>query len=408
MLEPKLFLASLEMTIKRSFIRALLFITFIPTTVLAAAPIENNENSHAVIFMYSHIGVAKYPDTNVSIKQFSAHLSYLEKNNYQVWPLEKIVAHLKNGLAIPDRTVAITFDDGHISMLKHAYPRLKKRGWPFTVFIYTDAMDQHPKHYISWDQMRDMRQHGASFANQSKTHDHLIRRRKKETTTAWTARVRADIEHAQQRIQDELGDNLDVPPMLFSYPYGEYNLALANIVAELGYVGIGEQSGPAGQYSDLRVLPRFPMSEGRDSVEEFAAKASSLELPVTDVKPWAPLLKKSNPPRMLVTLAVAPGIPWLVTESNVRLDQLACQVSGQGLVKVKWLDKKAVRLDKKAPRFDKKAPRFAVQAPQPLRVGRSRYNCSAPSVAEPERQYWFSHLWIVNAEGITEKQKPLP
>lgn len=170
------------------------------------------DTSHAVIFMYSHIGVSKYPDTNISLKQFDAHLNYLAKNNYQVWPLEKIVGHLKNGHAIPDRTVALTFDDGHISMYKHAYPRLKKRGWPFTVFIYTDAIDQHPKRYITWDQMRDMRQHGASFANQSKTHDHLIRRHKKESVTAWKARVRADIEHAQQRIQDEVGE----VPLLFS------------------------------------------------------------------------------------------------------------------------------------------------------------------------------------------------
>ena len=363
----------------------LFFMTLIPITALAAAPIENNENSHAVIFMYSHIGVSKYPDTNVSIKQFSAHLDYLDKNKYQVWPLEKIVAHRKNGLAIPDRTVAITFDDGHISVVKHAYPRLKKRGWPFTVFIYTDAMDQHPKHYITWEQMRDMRQHGARFANQSKTHDHLIRRRKKETTAAWTARVRADIEHAQQRIEDELGHNPEGAPMLFSYPYGEYTLALATIVAELGYVGIGEQSGPVGKYSDLRVLPRYPMSTGHDGMEEFAVKASSLPLPVTEAQPWEALLTPPHSPRMIVTLAA----------SDARLDQLACQASGQGRVKVKWLDKKVRR--------------FAVQAPLPLRVGRSRYNCSAPSTTQPERQYWFSHLWIVNADGVvTEKPKPLP
>lgn len=379
-----------------------LLITLIPITTPATTPIKNNEKSHAVIFMYSHIGVSKYPNTNISIKQFSAHLDYLEKNKYQVWPLEKIVIHLKNGLAIPDRTVAITFDDGHLSVVKHAYPRLKKRGWPFTVFIYTDAMDHHPKRYITWEQMREMRQHGASFANQSKTHDHLTRRRKKETMAAWTARVRADIKHAQQRIEHELGHNPEGTPKLFSYPYGEYNLALATLVEELGYVGIGEQSGPAGEYADLRVLPRYPISEGHDSLDEFAAKASSLPLPVTEVQPWEPLLKKLNPPRMVVTLAVAPGIPAshdtctsCTAESDARLDQLACQASGQGRIKVKWLDKKARR--------------FAVQAPQPLRIGRSRYNCSAPSATQPERQYWFSHLWIVNAEGVvTEKPKVLP
>lgn len=353
---------------------SLLLITLIPPLAWS------NADSHAAIFMYSHIGEPRYPNTNISLKQFEAHLTYLDKHDYQVWPLAKIADHLKNGLAIPERTVAITFDDGHLSMYKRAYSRLKKRGWPFTVFIYTDAIDQHPKRYITWDQMREMRQHGGSFANQSKTHGHLIRRHKNENATAWSARVRADIEYAQQRIHEELGHDPEGTPRLFSYPYGEYSLALAEIVEALGYVGLGEQSGPASAYSDLRVLPRYPISEGHDSMDEFAVKASSLALPVSEVTPWEPLLTKTNSPRMVVTLAVAPDTCTACTVDDVRLDQLACQVSGQGRVKVKWLDKNRRR--------------FAVQAPQPLRMGRSRYNCSAPSAKEPGRYYWFSHLWI--------------
>ena len=48
----------------------LFLVIFIPATA------QSNEDSHAVIFMYSHIGVSKYPNTNISIKQFSAHLNY--------------------------------------------------------------------------------------------------------------------------------------------------------------------------------------------------------------------------------------------------------------------------------------------------------------------------------------------
>lgn len=353
----------------------MIWLTLLVLLYAAAPQLSMAAESRAAIFMYSHFGVPKYPDTNISLKQFDAHLNYLEKNKYQIWPLAKIAGHIKNGLAIPDRTVAITLDDGHISAYQHAYPRLKKRGWPFTVFIYTDALDQRLKGYISWRQLREMHKHGASIANQSKTHSHLIRLRNKESVEAWSARVRADIEHAQQRIKEELGDDSEGLPMLFSYPYGEYNTALANIVQELGYVGIGEQSGPAGKYSDLRVLPRYPISEGHTDLEEFRVKASSLELPVTEVTPWDPVLKKEMP-RMVVTLG----------ESDANLNQLACLVSGQGRVKVKWLDKKSRR--------------FAVRAMQPLRMGRSRYNCSAPSIREPDRQYWFSHLWIRNPAHV--------
>lgn len=350
---------SIENVIRRILGSLLLCIPF----ALHAAP--QATSSHATVFMYNHFGMAHYPDTSVRLEQFDAHLDYLAKNGYQVWPLERIVEHLRASKAIPDKTVAITIDDGHISTHTHAYPRLRKYGWPFTVFIYTDAIDQRLPAYISWEQMREMQKHGGRFANQSTRHDHLIRKQKGEDTAAWEKRVRADITHARRRIEKELG----AAPPLFSYPYGEYNTALADIVKELGYAGMGEQSGPLGSYSDLRVLPRYPVSEAHASLKEFRTKALSLPLPVVKVEPWDPVLGADKQPRMVVTLA----------ESDARLDKLACFVSGQGEVRIEWIDRAARR--------------FAVRAARPLGAGRSRYNCSAPS-ARPGRHYWFSHFWI--------------
>ncbi len=337
-----------------------------------AAPLPSK--SHAAVFMYNHFGVSKYPDTNVRLEQFDAHLDYLAQAGYQVWSLERVVEYLRTAKPIPDKTVVITIDDGPISTYTQAYPRLRKRGWPFTVFIYTDAIDQRLPAYITWDQMREMQKHGGSFANQSTRHDHMIRKRKGESVGAWEVRMRADITHAQRRIEKELG----TAPMLFSYPYGEYNTALAEIVKDLGYAGIGEQSGPVGAYSDLRVLPRYPVSETHANIKEFRTKAASLALPVSQAEPWDPALGADGRPRMVVTLA----------PSDARLEKLACFVSGQGEAKVEWIDKGARR--------------FAVRAARPLGAGRSRYNCSAPA-REPGRYYWFSHLWI---GGASLKQSP--
>src|SRR4051812_31783800 len=40
--------------------------------------------------------------------------------------------------------VAVTFDDGYISVLENASPELKKRGIPFTVFVPTGSWGQRP------------------------------------------------------------------------------------------------------------------------------------------------------------------------------------------------------------------------------------------------------------------------
>ena len=81
-----------------------------------------------------------------------------------------------------------------------AYPRLKQRRWPFTVFVSTDYIDKQFPNYMSWAQMREMQDVGATFGNHSTRHGYLIRRRAQESEEQWRQRVRHDIEHAQQRL----------------------------------------------------------------------------------------------------------------------------------------------------------------------------------------------------------------
>jgi len=324
------------------------------------------EESQAVVFMYHHFGEDKYPSTNIRLAQFDAHLDYLAQAEYQVWPLAKVVDYVRKQKPFPDRVVAITIDDAYRSVFDEAYPRLRERGWPFTVFVATDGVDQHFQAYMSWQQMREMQQYGANFENHSATHDYLIRRRTDETAEQWRKRMKDDIGRAQRRIKTELGR----APTLFAYPYGEYDEALAGLVSEIGLVAFGQQSGPVGFSADLRALPRFPMAERFAALSDFKQKLQSLAFPITVIRPWEPVATVKEAPRMEIKLA----------KSDARLGQLSCFVSGQGAVAIEWLDRKARH--------------FAVQAPVALPRGRSRYNCTAPS-SRPGRYFWFSHLWIV-------------
>ena len=340
------------------------WILFLLLALVGSAAVGGEERQ-AVIFMYHHFGVAQHPSTNIRLEQFEAQLEHLETAGYQVWPLTRVVEYLQQGRPFPGRVVAITIDDAYTSIYTEAWPRLRARGWPFTVFVASDGVDRGFKAYMRWAQMREMQAQGVSFANHSASHDYLVRRRPGEDEQAWRTRVREDILRGQRRLEQELGG----APMLFAYPYGEYDTPLADLVAGLGYVAFGQQSGPAGLGADLRALPRFPMAERFADLAGFRTKAASLAFPVTELSPWDPLLGSELRPRMVLGLG----------ESTARLGQLSCFVSGQGQVPVSWLDRAARR--------------FAVQAPAPLPVGRSRYNCTAPS-AEGGRYYWFSHLWL--------------
>jgi poly-beta-1,6-N-acetyl-D-glucosamine N-deacetylase len=334
--------------------------------VYLCQPLALHAASHAAILMYHHFGSDTPPSTSVTLEQFDHHLDYLDTHGYHVWPLEKIVALLRDHADLPDKVVAITVDDAYISVYREAWPRLRARGWPFTVFVATDPVDQGLPAMMSWAQMREMAASGVAFANHSRSHDHLVRRRADESATQWSERIRADLLHAQQRLQQELG----TAPLLFAWPYGEYDNALRELVGSLGFTAFGQQSGPASRYGDMLALPRFPMAVAFAALDEVSDKLQSRPLPVLQVEPADPLLALDNE-RPLLSVTLQPG--------SYQPESLACYVSGQGRVSPHWLDAAHTR--------------FEVRAAQALPVGRSRYNCTARSV-DGAGWLWFSQPWI--------------
>ena len=328
---------------------------------LLAEPVS----ADAAVFLYHRFGEDRHTSTNVRLEQFEAHLEYLDRNGFTVWPLDRVVAYHREGRDIPDRTAAITVDDAYLSVYTEAFPRLKARGWPFTVFVSTQAVDQRLAGFMSWEQMREMGRDGASFGNHGVTHDYLVRRKTGETDSRWRERMQWELDRAQQRLSEELG----VEEKLFAYPYGEYDEPLAKLVRESGYIAFGQQSGPVGRYSDPRALPRFPMAEAFASIEQFANKAGSRALPVRQATPWNPIIANENPPRL--ELQLEKRLP--------RAKEMRCYVTGQEPAELQWLDTAYTRI--------------AVRARAALAQGRSRYNCTVPG---PQgRFYWYSHLWLV-------------
>jgi len=346
-------LFAMKPILKKTFITVIFFyLLAMSNTILAA------ENS-AVALMYHHVGESSHPSTNIRLEQFEQHLLFLEQNGFQVLPLDSVLKAIQNNKPLPKKSVVITMDDAYRSVYSEAYPRLKQRDWPFTVFVSSGYIDKGYSNYMSWQQMREMELHGASFGNHSRSHDHLIRRLENETETAWQQRISDDITYAQQRLRNELKNPIDI----IAYPYGEYNLTIANITQQLGLIGMGQHSGAIGPTSDFRFLPRFPMNENFGEMDGFKNKVMSLAMPLEKTPQIDPVISEARP-----TL-------------NVKLKQpltlLTCYASGQGKIQVQWLDEKT----------------FTVQAPSDLPAGRSRYNCTAPAT-KSERFYWFSQLWI--------------
>ncbi len=319
-------------------------------------------NGNAVVLMYHRFDESKYPSTNIKTRQFVAQLDYLQANDFRVWPLQRIVSHIKQQKPMPDKVVAITIDDAYASVYAIAYPILKRRNLPFTLFVATRPVARSYANYMSWAQLKELVQDGVHLGNHSHSHQHLIERKAGESQQQWEDRIRQDIQLAADEIWRHTGFRVG----LFAYPYGEYDLALAQLVQNLGYVGFGQQSGPFDANSDRRFLPRFPQSESYAGLKDFGVKLKTLVLPIERVAPLNPVTDSGRP---LVEIRLKPFIR--------NRQQLHCYVSQQGEAEVRWLDEQT----------------FQVQARQSIFSRRSRYNCTMPVPARGGF-YWYSHIWI--------------
>jgi biofilm PGA synthesis lipoprotein PgaB len=317
----------------------------------------------AVVLMYHRFGEDRYPSTSIRIDQFEAQLEYLRDQNYTVIPLAELLDALRNDTTLPARAVVITIDDAYRSVYEVGYPRLKAAGYPFTVFVATDPVDDGLADFMSWEQMREMAAGGATYANHGAAHRSVVAREASLDETARLAAVREDLERGWKRLSAEL----DPLPGVFAYPYGEFDLATAELVADAGYIAFGQQSGAVARESDRRALPRFPMAENFADIDGFRTKVASLPLPVTTAEPWDPVTSERRP---RVTITLSRELP--------RWQELACFIGGHGRIDVQWLTD---------------GRRFTVGPKRDFGTGRHRVNCTAPGPSG--RYYWFSHPWLI-------------
>jgi peptidoglycan/xylan/chitin deacetylase (PgdA/CDA1 family) len=320
----------------------------------------------AVGLVYHRFGETEYPSTSIETERFQRQLDHLEAEGYRVWPLGRVARYLEEGRELPDKVVSITVDDAYTSVYEVAFPLLQERDMPFTVFVNTEPVDRGYGGIMTWDQMREMVEAGVEFANHSARHPYLPRRQEGESDAAWAQRVEDEIREAGNRLRDELGDGVADDPSMLAYPYGDYDAATAEIVREMGYVGVAQHSGPIGDGADPRALPRFPVGNTGYPMERFRLRVGTRALPVAEVTPWNPATDAERPEMRVKLKGAIEG--W---------QGLSCFVKGQSEpAKVEWVEPGRT---------------FTARARHPLRDGLVHYNCTARG---PDGRYWwYSHLW---------------
>lgn len=329
---------------------------------LGAAAEDAAKPSGASVIMYHRFGENDVPSTNVRLEQLEAHIAELENGGYTVMAVAEIARRLKAGETFPEKAVGVSVDDAYESVYTEAWPRFKKAGIPFTLFIATDAVDRGFTRYMNWAQIREMAKDPlVTIGSQTGAHLHMI-----DATAEENA---ADIARSQRRFKEELG----LTPDLIAYPYGEFDDHVIEAAKQAGFVaGFGQHSGAFGHWGegegdDIFRLPRFAMNESYGDTARMRTSASALPLPVEDFTPADTVVTPAANP---------PAVGFTVTGGIRNPSGIACFSNQEGRLQVETL-----------------GPRVEVRMTRPLPQGRTRLNCTLP--ASDGRYRWLGRLLYV-------------
>lgn len=331
-----------------------------PTVGAERNPAPDPEDGASVL-MYHRFGEGDYPSTNITLEQIDAHIQEIKSGGYTPMSLPDIVARVKSQDGFPEKTVGVSIDDAYLSVYSEAWPRFKRAGIPFTVFVATDPIDRGFSRYMSWEQIREMAADPlVTIGSQTALHLHMI--------DADPAANAADLEKSNQRFKAELG----FVPNLIAYPYGEFDDQVVAVARAHGFIaGFGQHSGAFGAGDDIYRLARFAMNETYGDMARLRTAASALPLPVSDFTPLDTVVSPgANPPAIGFTL------PDELSEST----QIACYSNQEGKLKLERL-----------------GPRIEARMTATLPQGRTRLNCTIPITdANGETRWrWLGRLLYV-------------
>jgi peptidoglycan/xylan/chitin deacetylase (PgdA/CDA1 family) len=170
----------------------------------------------------------------------------------------------------PGRTLVVTFDDAHASVLEHALPVMERLGLPGTMFVPTDHPGpRRPLDWVGndawlgtehedelrcmgWDDLRGLAAQGWEIGSHTCAHVDLV--------GCDDERLADELTRSRLDVEREIG----APCRSIAYPFGVHDDRVARAVRDCGYLfaaSIGRGPTPPFPFR----WPRIPMRNGQDA-----------------------------------------------------------------------------------------------------------------------------------------------
>lgn len=163
----------------------------------------------------------------VTPQEFEKQMAYLAQNHFNIVSLDTLARYKKEG-AIPEKTVAITFDDGYEDNYVNASPLLKRYGFPATVFVAVGNIGRERSDLgnslkmLSWEQCRELE------GNEISIEPHTVHHVKLSGISPEIAEQ--EVRESKKSIENTLGKIC----RHFAYPKGRYTAETMQSVRRAG------------------------------------------------------------------------------------------------------------------------------------------------------------------------------
>lgn len=263
-----------------------------PKAAASATPVPKiskpvvDQTAQTIIFCYHGlVDKVRYPGTQITPAAFEAQMKELKDRGITVIGMQDLLAWKRGEKNIPPRCAVITFDDGMKSQYEVAWPIMKKLGYTFTMFIYTEGVRGGlfgGGEAITWEQLADMRDNGIDIQAHSATHQDLReghpvtvrqpdgkKERKKLSGPEYEQFLQSELVGCKQLLEQRLGIKVNC----FAVPYGFYNEHVKEIARNAGYDAMFTVYGqPITYTSPMNALGRWAIEANKPKVFEDAVK----------------------------------------------------------------------------------------------------------------------------------------
>jgi peptidoglycan/xylan/chitin deacetylase (PgdA/CDA1 family) len=250
-----------------------------------AKPVVDQTAQTIILCYHRLVDKVRYPGTEITTADFEAQMKQLKDAGITVISMQDLLAWKRGEKNIPPRCAVITFDDGWKSQYEVAWPIMKKFGYPFTMFIYTEGVrggSLGGGEAITWEQLADMRDNGVDIQAHSATHQDLReghsimlaalggkRTRTKLTGPEYQKWVQNEVVGSKELLEQRLGIKVNC----FAVPYGNYNEHVKELARNAGYEAMFTVYGqPITFTSPLDSLGRYAIEANKPKVFVDAVK----------------------------------------------------------------------------------------------------------------------------------------